>query len=194
MRQESISAQQRIGSQVNIPLLMRIFLPAWFISSWFLPALCPCLHLATMSPIMMVIALSLCVTNSKVVLSCSHAAFTPPSLHLFHSSILLGLSSPGLFVHGVAGSVFCMAPSGGIGRSLPSLSGSTVSLQQHLRSVTDRRVIHSQQAQQCIMGVSSAVGTFVLFCFVFCFGLVFCFVLLKLTILHFCYFSHVYYM
>lgn len=132
MRQESISAQQRIGSQVNIPLLMRIFLPAWFISSWFLPALCPCLHLATMSPIMMVIALSLCVTNSKVVLSCSHAAFTPPSLHLFHSSILLGLSSPGLFVHGVAGSVFCMTPSGGIGRSLPSLSGSTVSLQQHL--------------------------------------------------------------
>ncbi len=142
-----------------------------------------------MLPIMMVIALSLCVTNSKVFLSCSHAAFTPPSLHLFYS-ILLGLSSPGLFVHGVTGSVFCMAPSGGIGRSLPSLSESAVSLQQHLRSVTDRKVIHSQQAPQCIMGVSSAVGTFVflvwfvLFWFglvwfglVVYFGLVWCFAL-----------------
>uniref|UniRef100_A0A672NNL4 Muscleblind-like splicing regulator 3 n=1 Tax=Sinocyclocheilus grahami TaxID=75366 RepID=A0A672NNL4_SINGR len=54
-----------------------------------------------------------------IVLSCSHAAFTPPSLHIFHSSILLGLSSPGLFVHGDAGSVFCMAPSGGIGLFKP---------------------------------------------------------------------------
>lgn len=132
-----------LASRLRSPSRWGPFLPALFISSWFLPALCPCLHLATMSPIMTVIALSLCVTNSEVVLSCSHAAFTPLSPHLFHPSILLGLSSPGLFVHGVAGSVFCMAPSGGIGRSLPSLSGSTVTLQQHLRSVTDRKVIHN---------------------------------------------------
>lgn len=77
---------------------------------------------------MMIIALSLCVTNSEVVLSCSHAAFTdpftPPSpFSSLPTLIHLGLSSPGL-LHGAAGSVFCMTPSGGIGRSLPGLSGS----------------------------------------------------------------------
>lgn len=155
-----VSTQQRIGIQVNIPVLMSTFLPAWFISSWFLPALCLCLHLATMLPIMTVIALSLSVTNCKVVLSCSHAAFPPRSPHVSHpSAVCLLLGS------------LCMVLQAPFSAwlHLEALVGHfPVSLDEWFpySSVSDLwqtgrwSTIYSKDLQHCTKGVSFAAGTF----------------------------------